>query len=81
MECERREIRMKRRCGLCKDEVARAAFYDHDCDGRAEQFSHRLGQDETVAYADLEEEAWHAFYHIVPPSRSGETRTINIAGN
>lgn len=81
MECERREIRMRRRCGLCKGEVTRAEFHDHDCDGRAEQFSHRRGVGDQFAYSELEEEAWHAFYHIVPPTRSGETRDMSLAGN
>ena len=74
-ECARREIRMRRHCGLCRGEVSRADLYDHDCDGKAEQFSHRAGDRVELSYADLEEEAWHAFYLIVPPARSGDTRS------
>lgn len=73
-ECERREIRMRRRCGTCRGEVSRASLYDYNCDGTAEQFSRRLGEYVEASERELEEEAWHAFYHIVPPSRSGDTR-------
>lgn len=74
-ECARREIHMRRRCGLCRGETSRADLYDHDCDGKAEQFSHRAGDGGELSFADLEEEAWHAFFLIVPPARSGDTRS------
>ena len=75
--CQRREIEMERRCGLCRGEVTRAQFYDHDCDGIAEQYEARgEHQNFAVDTRNLEEEAWHAFYLFVPPSQHGNSRTV-----
>lgn len=75
--CERREIEMERRCGLCRGEVTHAEFYDLDCDGTAEQYEARgEHQNLSVNTAILEEEAWHAFYLLVPPSQHGDFRTV-----
>ena len=75
--CQRREIVMERRCGTCRGEVTRARFYDFDCDGIAEQYEARgEHQNFAVNTVSLEEEAWHAFYLFVPPSQTGDSRTV-----
>lgn len=71
--CVAREIRITRDCGMCRSRnVTNAVVEDFDCDGNTDhmQFRH-LDEEQRVDKLALDEDAWLAFYHIVPAAERG----------
>lgn len=58
---------------MCRSRnVMNAVVEDFDCDGNTDHMQFRyLDEAQTVDKLALDEDAWLAFYHIVPPTERG----------
>lgn len=74
--CHRREIHVTRDCGTCRTQsVSKAVIVDRDCDGRTDDTRFRLATEQRrVNRVRFDENAWLAFYHIVPYEQQGYYR-------
>ena len=71
--CVGREIRITRDCGMCRSRnVTNAVVKDFDCDGNTDHMQfRRLDEEMRVDKMALDQDAWLAFHHFVPPLERG----------